>query len=205
MTDAAYPVTARTRVRRLPKRGVYDRDVVHAILDEALVCHIGTTVGGSPVVQPTLPWRIGEELFVHGSSKNGLFAALKDGTEACVTVTLLDGLVLARSAFHHSVNYRSVMVFGQARLVDDPAEKMAALKGMLDKFTPGRWDQMREPNATEMKATDVLAFPLVEVSAKLRSGPPVDDAEDYGLDIWAGVVPLSIVQGEPIPDPTKAP
>lgn len=200
-----YAVTDRTRVKRGPRRAVYDRAVVHAILDEGLVCHVGATVKGGPVVQPTLPWRVGEEVFIHGSSKNGLFAALKDGAEACVTVTLLDGLVLARSAFHHSVNYRSVMVFGKARLVDDEVEKMAVLKAMMDKFTPGRWDQIRAPDDSEMKATDVLAFSLSEVSAKVRTGPPVDDAEDYALDVWAGVVPLTLTAGEPVPDLATAP
>lgn len=201
---SSYPVTETTRVRRNPKRAVYDRDTVHAILDEALVCHVGAVVHGRPWVQPTLHWRMDDTLYVHGSSKNGLFAALIDGAEACVTVSLIDGLVLARSAFHHSVNYRSVAAFGRFHLVDDRAEAEAALAVMMDKLEPGRWAEVRLPNDQEMKATAVLALPLTEVSAKVRTGLPIDDAEDMDWPVWAGVVPLTLTRGEPVEDGGKA-
>lgn len=200
-----FPITPTTRVRRGAKRATYDRATVHAILDEALVCHVGAVVNGRPWVQPNLHWRIGDELFLHGSSKNGLINALLEGAEACVTVSLIDGLVLARSAFHHSVNYRSVAVFGRARHVTDAAEKMAALETMMEKFAPGRWPDIRPPSPQEFKATAVIALPLREVSAKVRAGGPVDDAEDYALPVWAGVVPLRTVRDTPIKDEATAP
>lgn len=201
---SSYPVTETTRLRRLPKRADYDRDTVHAILDEALLCHVGAIVRGRPWVQPNLHWRMGETLYLHGSSKNGLFAALMDGADACVTVTLIDGLVMARSAFHHSANYRSVAAFGQFHRVDDRSEAEAALAVMMDKLEPGRWAEVRLPTEQEMKATAVLALPLTEVSAKVRTGPPVDDAEDMDWPVWAGVVPLSLVRGTPVKDEGKA-
>jgi len=200
-----YPVTATTRVKRLAKRGSYDRAVVHAILDEASLCHVAVTVEGRPRVLPTLHWRMGERLFIHGNSKNGLFQAMRDGAEAAVAVTLMDGWVLARSAFHHSVNYRSVMAVGKFVEITDPEEQMAAYQAMIDKIHPGRWDQVRWPNEIELKQTAVMAMELVEVSAKVRAGPPVDDAEDYNLPVWAGVVPLSLERGQPIDDPTPSP
>ena len=204
MSDA-YTVTETTRVKRLAKRGTYDRAVVHAILDEAPLCHVALLAEGRPRLLPTLHWRIGERLFIHGNSKNGLFQAMRAGAEAAVAVTLIDGWVLARSAFHHSANYRSVMAVGRFHEVTDPAELDAAYEAMMNKIHPGRWAEVRWPNAVEMKQTAMMAMDLVEVSAKIRSGPPVDDAEDYALPVWAGVVPLTLARGEPIPDPTPKP
>lgn len=194
------PITETTRGRRLANRVSHERTTVHAILDEGLVCHVGAVVNGRPWVQPTLHWRVGEDLFIHGHAGNGLYAALLAGAEACATVSLIDGLVLARSAFHHSVNFRSVAVFGTVRNVTDPAEKTAALEAMMDKLAPGRWPDVRAPSASELKATAVLALPITEASAKVRQGPPKDDAEDYALPVWAGVVPLSLTRGEVIED-----
>ena len=201
----AYPVTETTRVKRLPKRAAYDHETVHAILDEAKVCHVALTVDGRPRVLPTLHWRTGQRLFIHGARKNGLFQALRDGAEASVAVTLIDGWVLARSAFHHSVNYRSVMAVGRFHEITDPEEQLAAYRAMMDKIHPGRWDQVRRPNEIELKQTAVMAMDLAEISAKVRVGPPVDDAEDYDLPVWAGVIPLRIEAGEPLPDPTPRP
>ncbi|HYD32608.1 MAG TPA: pyridoxamine 5'-phosphate oxidase family protein [Azospirillaceae bacterium] len=200
----AYSPTPRTQLKRLPTRGSHDRAVVHAILDEAPLCHVGFVRGGSPVVIPTTHWRMGEELFIHMANKSHMMRELLDGAEACVTVSLIDGWVLARSAFHHSVNYRSVVVFGRPRLVTDAAEKRAAFDALIEKIAPGRSAEVRPPNEVEMRATAVLAFPLDEVSAKTRSGPPKDDAEDMTVPVWAGVVPLSLAAGTPIPDETAA-
>ncbi len=200
-----YPVTATTRVKRLAKRGSYDRAVVHAILDEASLCHVAVTVEGRPRVLPTLHWRMGERLFIHGNSKNGLFQAMRGGAEAAVAVTLMDGWVLARSAFHHSANYRSVMAVGHFQEVTDADDLMAAYQAMMEKIHAGRWEQVRWPNAVELKQTAMMAMDLVEVSAKVRTGPPVDDAEDYALPVWAGVMPLEVRPGQPIPDPTPRP
>jgi hypothetical protein len=186
-------------VRRLPKRGHYDRETIHAILDEALICHVGFVVDGSPVVIPTIHWREGDTLYVHGSSASRMLRSLKEGVDACVTVTLLDGLVLARSAFHHSMNYRSVVVFGKAREVDGE-EKLRALDSLVEHVMRGRSRDVRPPNEIELRATTVLALPLDEASAKIRTGPPVDDDEDYALPIWAGVVPMKLTRGEPIAD-----
>lgn len=197
-----YSVTPKTRLRRLPKRGVFDKETVHSIIDEAYVCHVGARLADRQMVQPTIHWRDADTLYIHGSSKNGLLAALESGAEACVTITHFDGLVLARSAFHHSVNYRSAMIFGQARKVTDEAEKMAALERLIERIAPGRWNEVRQPNVQELKATTVLAFAITEVSAKVRTGPPVDDAEDYPLPVWAGVVPFNLRAGEPIADTT---
>ncbi len=202
MMSTAYDVTGTTRVKRLAKRGAYDHETVHAILDEAALCHVSLVVDGRPRVLPTLHWRSGNRLYIHGNSKNGLFKAMRDGAEAAVAVTLMDGWVLARSAFHHSVNYRSVMAVGHFEEVTDPEELMAAYQAMMDKIHPGRWDEVRWPNEIELKQTAVMAMELVEVSAKLRTGPPVDDAADYDLPVWAGVVPLKVESGEPIKDAT---
>lgn len=196
---ATIPVTGRTQVRRLPKRGHYDRETIHAILDEALICHVGFVVDGSPVVIPTIHWREADTLYVHGSSASRMLRSLKGGVEACVTVTLLDGLVLARSAFHHSMNYRSVVVFGKAREVDGD-EKLRALDSLVEHVMPGRSRDVRPPNETELRATTVLALPLEEASAKIRTGGPVDDDEDYALPVWAGVVPMRLTRGEPLAD-----
>jgi uncharacterized protein len=202
---AAGTRSARTRVRRLPKRGVYERAVIEAILDEGLVCHVGFIDGGHPVVIPTLYARVGAVVYIHGSAASRMMRTLEDGADVCLTVTLLDGLVLARSAFHHSANYRSVVVFGRARLVAGRAEKLAALEAFAEQVAPGRWGDVRPPNARELKATTVLALPLSEASAKVRSGPPSDDKEDYARDVWAGVIPLRLVAGAPEPDPRLPP
>jgi len=198
--EAPFPSTERTRVRRLPQRGSHERAVVHEILDAALVCHVGFVVDGQPFVIPTLHARVGDRVILHGSSKSRMLGALACGGDVCLTVTLLDGLVLARSAFHHSVNYRSVVVFGHARAVESDAEKTAALRAFTERVHPGRWDLVREPNAAELKATLVLALPLEEAVAKVRTGPPLDDDEDLSWPVWAGVVPLATVAGEPRPD-----
>ena len=200
-----YQKTKRTTLVRGHKRGTYDRETVHAILDEAILAHVGTIIDGAARVQPTCIWRDGETVYIHGSVRNGLFQALVGGEEACITVSLLDGLVMARSAMHHSVNYRSVMAYGKARVVEEEDEKMKALEQLIEKISPGRWAQVREPNEIEMKVTMVLAFELNEVSAKVRDGGPSDDKEDYDLDHWAGVVPLKTVKGTPIDDPLLSP
>jgi nitroimidazol reductase NimA-like FMN-containing flavoprotein (pyridoxamine 5'-phosphate oxidase superfamily) len=192
--------TERTQVKRLPKRGAYDRETVFKILDEAFVCHVGFVVEGQPFVIPTNFGRSGETLYLHGSAASRMLRALSQGIPVCVTVTLTDGLVLARSAFHHSVNYRSVVVLGTARLVEDPAEKMEALRLFTEHIMKGRWGDIRWPSEHEMKGTTVLALPLEEVSAKVRTGGPIDDEEDYSLPVWAGVLPLPVVPAEPIAD-----
>ena len=193
------------RVRRLPKRAAYDRATIDPILDEALVCHLGFVHNGQPYVIPTLHARLDDRLYVHGSSASRMLGALGSGVPACVTVTLIDGLVLARSAFHHSVNYRSVVLLGTARAVTDPDEKFKALHAFTEHMVPGRWAEVREPTPQELKATSVLYLPLAEVSAKLRSGPPVDDEPDYALGVWAGVLPLSLQPASPQADPLLRP
>ncbi len=193
--------TERTQVKRLPDRGKYDSETVHAILDAAFVCHVGFVVGEQPYVIPTNFGRVNDTLYLHGSAASRMLKTLTGGIPVCVTVTLVDGLVLARSAFHHSVNYRSVVILGRATLVEKPEEKMNALHAFTEHVMRGRWKDIRPPSDLELKATTVLALPLAEVSAKVRTGPPKDDAEDYALPIWAGVLPLPIVPGAPIPDP----
>ncbi|SOX53640.1 pyridoxamine 5'-phosphate oxidase family protein [Mycobacterium ahvazicum] len=201
-----YRATSRTTPTRYRERARYDRDTVHRILDEALICHLGYLNAGRPVVLPTTHARLDETLYLHGSTGSRPMRGAGAGLPVCVTVTLVDGLVLARSALHHSLVYRSVMVLGDARLVDDPAEKSRALAGLLDHIAPGRAADCRAPNAKELEATAVLALDLVEVSAKVRDGGPVDEPQDYALPHWAGVVPLSMTAGAPIPaddlDPT---
>lgn len=192
--------TERTTLKRLPKRGEYDREGVYAILDEAFICHVGFVVDGRPVVIPTGYGRMGDVLYIHGSAASRMLRTLSEGIDVCVTVTLIDGLVLARSAFHHSFNYRSVVVFGRARVVTDTDEKMAALRAFTEHVIARRWDDVREPNESELKATLVLALPLVEASAKIRTGPPIDDEEDHALEVWAGVLPLRLATGEPVDD-----
>jgi nitroimidazol reductase NimA-like FMN-containing flavoprotein (pyridoxamine 5'-phosphate oxidase superfamily) len=191
----------RSRVRRAPARADYDRATIDAILDEALVAHLGFVVEGQPFVIPTLHARVGDEILVHGSAASRMVTLLGAGLPACLTVTLIDGLVLARSAFHHSMNYRSVVVLGTARFVEGPEERAGALAAFTEKLLPGRWDEVRPPSRQELKGTRVLALPLDEASAKLRTGGPVDDAEDYELDAWAGVVPLRVTPGAAEPDP----
>jgi nitroimidazol reductase NimA-like FMN-containing flavoprotein (pyridoxamine 5'-phosphate oxidase superfamily) len=195
--------TARTRVRRLPKRGHYDRATVHAVLDAGVLCHVGYVIDGQPHVTPTCHWRHGDRLYWHGSSASRMLRHLKQGVPACVTVTHLDGFVLARSGFHHSVNYRSVMAFGSAQLVPDAA-KLEALEHFVERLFPGRWDELRPPTAQEVKATTVVWMDLDEVSAKIRTGPPVDDEEDYDVPVWAGVLPVASMPGAPEPDPRLA-
>jgi nitroimidazol reductase NimA-like FMN-containing flavoprotein (pyridoxamine 5'-phosphate oxidase superfamily) len=192
--------TDRTRVKRLPNRGAYDRDTIYAILDAGFICHVGYVMDGQPYVIPTGYARIGDDLYIHGSSASRMLRNLAQGVDVCVTVTLVDGLVLARSAFHHSINYRSVVVLGKATLVEDAAEKDKALEAFTEHIIPGRWPEIRWPSELELKATSVLKLPIEEASAKVRVGDPKDDEEDYAMDIWAGVLPLSITPSEPIPD-----
>ncbi len=195
-----YAPTERTQLKRLPKRASYDEAQIHAILDEGFLCHVGFVLDGQPYVIPTGYARSGEKLYIHGSAASRMLRTLAQGIDVCVTVTLLDGLVLARSAFHHSMNYRSVVVLGEAQLVTDPEEKWAALRCFTNHVVAGRWEEVRQPTEQEMKATTVLVLPLNEVSAKIRTGPPIDDEEDYSLPVWAGVVPLKPQFGEPLPD-----
>ena len=192
--------TKRTRLRRLPKRGSFDRDMVYSILDEAFICHIGFTVDGQPYVIPTAFGRIEDDLYIHGSSASRMLRTLSGGVDMCFTTTLVDGLVIARSAFHHSINYRSVVVLGKATLVDDLDEKNRALEAVTNHIVPGRWADVRWPNELELKATSVLKLPIDEASAKIRTGPPIDDDEDYELDVWAGVLPLKLSTGAPLDD-----
>lgn len=199
------PPTDRTTVRRLPARGSHDRALIYSILDAAPACHVGFVVDGRPFVIPTLHVRVGDRLYVHGSPGSRMLRAMAGGAEVCVSVTLIDGLVLARSAFHHSMNYRSAVVFGVAAPVDDPDERARVLQALSEHLVPGRWRDVRGPAPGELKATTVLGLPIVEASAKVRTGPPIDDEEDYALPAWAGVVPLSIRAGEPIPCPRLAP
>ncbi|WP_370152893.1 pyridoxamine 5'-phosphate oxidase family protein [Ferrovibrio sp.] len=198
------PPSPRSRVRRVADRGHYDAATLHAILDAAHVCHVGFVQDGQPVVIPTACWREGDHLYIHGSTKSRMAMALAEGIPACVTVTLLDGLVLARSAFHHSMNYRSVVAFGRFEKLDDAA-KLAALEAFTEHLAPGRWAEIRGPNRQEFKATMVLRLPLTEASAKIRRGPPKDDAEDMALPVWAGVLPFAAGFGRPEPDPLLAP
>jgi nitroimidazol reductase NimA-like FMN-containing flavoprotein (pyridoxamine 5'-phosphate oxidase superfamily) len=193
--------TARTTLKRLPKRGSFERETVYGILDEGFVCHVGFVVDGQPFVIPTAYGRAGDVLYIHGARASRMQKALAAGADLCVTVTLVDGLVLARSAFHHSINYRSVVVFGRARVVESEAEKNAALQAFTEHLMPGRWDDVRWPNAQELAATTVLAIQLSEASAKVRTGPPIDDEEDYALPMWAGVLPLGVVSGTAEADP----
>jgi nitroimidazol reductase NimA-like FMN-containing flavoprotein (pyridoxamine 5'-phosphate oxidase superfamily) len=193
--------TPRTTLKRLPKRGVFDREAVYQILDEAFICHVGFVVEGQPFVLPTGYARIADTLYIHGSAASRMLRSLVEGIDICVTVTLLDGLVLARSAFHHSINYRSVVIFGRARMVESNEEKMTALEAFTEHVVPGRWAEVRWPNEQELKATLVLALPLAEVSAKVRTGPPLDDEEDMNLPVWAGVVPLHLAASVPVTAP----
>ena len=205
MEPRSAPPSGRTRVRRESERGRYDRPTIDAILDEALFCHVGFVDDEQPFVIPTLHARIGDELLVHGSSASRMLRTVGDGASMCVTVTLLDGLVMARSAFNHSVNYRSVVVLGRPRTIEDLDERLRALEAFTEKIVPGRWAEIRHPSDMELKATRVLSLPLDEASAKIRSGPPYDDHDDLDRAVWAGVLPLETTPGTPWPDPALAP
>jgi len=196
--------TPRTQVRRLSERGHYDSETIYQILDEGFVCHIGFVVDGQPFVIPTGYARIGDAIYIHGSTASRMLRTLAGGVQVCVTVTLVDGLVLARSAFHHSMNYRSVVILGRAEAVEDLDEKKRALEAFTEHIVPGRWSTLRPVRDAELKQTTVLRLPLVEVSAKVRTGAPKDDAEDYELPIWAGVLPLRLTPDEFVPDPKLA-
>jgi nitroimidazol reductase NimA-like FMN-containing flavoprotein (pyridoxamine 5'-phosphate oxidase superfamily) len=193
-------VTDRTRLRRLPARGVFDREAIHRILDEGFVCHVAFVVDGQPYAMPTGYARVGDALYIHGSAASRMVRTLSAGLDVCVTVTLIDGFVLARSAFHHSMNYRSVVVLGTATLVQDPAAKAEALRAFTNHIVRDRWDELRPMTDQELKGTSVLALPIEEASAKIRTGPPIDDEEDYTWPVWAGVVPVAPVCGTPIAD-----
>ena len=199
------PPTPRTTVKRLPARGVYDRESIYAILDEALVCHVGFVDEGQPFVIPTIHARDGDRLVLHGSRRSRMLIRLGEGVPACITVTLLDGLVLARSAFHHSMNYRSVVVLGRATEIGDRGAKRAALRQLVERIVPGRSSDSRGPSDAELDATGVVAFPLDEMSAKVRTGPPKDEETDYELPHWAGVIPLALTPGNPLSDPRLRP
>lgn len=190
----------RTKVKRLPDRGKYDRKTIYATLEEAFICHVGFVIDGQPYVIPTGFARIEDDLYIHGSSASRMLRNLSQRIDVCVTVTLMDGLVLARSAFHHSINYRSVVILGKAELVEDAGEKNEALQAFTEHVIPGRWADVRWPTELELKATSVLKLPIEEASAKIRTGGPKDDEEDYAMDIWAGVLPLSLKPGTPIDD-----
>lgn len=197
--------TPKIKVKRAPKRGHYDFETVANILDEGLVCHIGFVVDNQPCVIPTAYGRVDDKVYIHGAPASRLLKSLSTGIDVCLTVTLLDGLVLARSVYHHSMNYRSVVLFGTAQAVVEPAEKMAALKAFTEHVMQGRWDDVRSPNPAELAATSVLSLPITEASAKIRTGPPTDDAADYGLPVWAGVLPFAPVPGIPLADPQLPP
>jgi uncharacterized protein len=196
---AEYEQTERTRVYRKPGRGSYDRELVHSILDEALVCHVGFVQDGQPYVTPTIHAREGETLYLHGANANRTLKTLAGGTQCCLTATLVDELVLARSAQHHSMNYRSVMVLGTAREVTDPEEKQRGLRAVIEHIAPGRSDEIRGPNETELRSTTVLAMEIEEASAKVRTGEPADDEEDLELPYWAGRLPLELAAADPVP------
>jgi nitroimidazol reductase NimA-like FMN-containing flavoprotein (pyridoxamine 5'-phosphate oxidase superfamily) len=199
MSETQMP-SARTRVVREADRAVYDREAVYRILDEGFLCHAGFVVDGQPFVIPTSYGRKEASLYIHGSAASRMLRQMKDGVPVCITVTLLEGLVLARSIFNHSMNYRSVVVLGKATLVDEPGEKLEALRILSEHILPGRWADSRQPNERELKATSVLRIPIEEFSAKVRQGPAIDDEEDYSFPTWAGVVPLEMVAGKPIDD-----
>jgi uncharacterized protein len=195
-----YTPTPRTLLVREADRAVYDREAAYRILDEGFLCHVGFVTDGQPFVIPTSYGRKDDCLFIHGSAASRMLRQVKEGVPVCITVTLLDGLVLARSIFNHSMNYRSVVVLGKATLIDDPAEKIEALRLLSEHIIPGRWADSRQPNERELKATSILRVPIEEFSAKVRKGPVVDDEEDYSFPTWAGVVPLDVVAGKPIAD-----
>jgi len=199
MSDSVAP-TERTRVIREPQRAIYDRAAIYAILDEAFICHVGFTADSQTYVIPTMFARVNDSIYFHGSAASRMLRNLSNGLSVCLAVTLADGLVLARSVFNHSMNYRSVVALGTAQLIGDSTEKLIALHAFTEKTLPGRWNDARQPNEKELKATSILKLPLTEVSAKVRTGPVEDDADDYALKVWAGIVPLRLVAGTPIRD-----
>jgi nitroimidazol reductase NimA-like FMN-containing flavoprotein (pyridoxamine 5'-phosphate oxidase superfamily) len=199
MNEIIHP-TEKTKLKRIPKRGVFEREEIYKILDEAFICHVGFVANDQPFVIPTSFARIDDRLMIHGSAASRMMRVLSEEIDVCVTVTLIDGLVLARSAFHHSMNYRSVVVFGKAKVVSDEQEKYEALKAFTEHIVPDRWSEIRPPTKNELKGTTVLSLPLTEASAKIRTGNPVDDEEDYNLDVWAGVLPLNLTTSAPIDD-----
>lgn len=205
MSDTSFTPTDRTQVRRMPKRGHYDRETVHAILDAGAIAHVGYVIDGQPYVTPTAYWRKGDRIYWHGSSASRMLRTIDAGSPVCVTVSHIDGFVLARSAFHHSVNYRSVMAFGTAHKLTDEAELMDALRDFTERLFPGRWEALRPVQPQELKATTVLAMDLTEAVAKVRTGMPIDDDEDYALPIWAGVLPVETRVLAPISDPKNLP
>ena len=194
------PQTSRTTLKRLPSRGSHERETINQILDEGFICHVGFVIDGQPFVIPTGYARAGDQLLIHGSQASRMLRALKEGLDVCVTVTLIDGLVLARSAFHHSMNYRSVVIFGHAKLLEDREEKLAALYALSEHMIPGRWKDARAPSDPELQQTTVLALAIDESSAKIRTGGPIDDEEDYAMNVWAGVLPLQLTTLDPIAD-----
>ncbi len=205
MDDTSFTPTTHTQVRRMPKRGHYDRATVHAILDAGAIAHVGYVIDGQPYVTPTAYWRSGDRIYWHGSSASRMLRTIDAGSPVCVTVAHIDGFVLARSAFHHSVNYRSVMAFGTAHKLTDETEVTEALRDFTERLYPGRWDALRPVQPQEIKATTVLVMDLTEAVAKVRTGMPVDDDEDYALPIWAGVLPVHTTVAAPIDDPRNLP
>ena len=195
------PRTPRTTLKRLPKRGSHERETINQILDAGFICHVGFVIEGQPFVIPTGYARVGDRLIIHGSQASRMLRALKTGIDACVNVTLIDGLVLARSAFHHSMNYRSVVILGRATLIDEREEKLEALFALSEHMIPGRWQEVRKPSEAELQQTTVLSMPIEEASAKIRTGPPLDDEEDYAMEVWAGVLPMKMATTEPLADP----
>jgi nitroimidazol reductase NimA-like FMN-containing flavoprotein (pyridoxamine 5'-phosphate oxidase superfamily) len=205
MSQSSLRRTDLSRVKRLPRRGHYDFDTVAAILDTGFLCHIGYVIDGAPLVTPTAYWREGRRVYWHGSHASRMLNAEKGGAPVCLTVSHVDGLVMARSAFHHSINYRSVMLFGRAHAVEDDEHKLAAMRAFVERMYPGRWDTLRPVTKKELKATMALWMDIDEGSAKVRTGPPIDDTPDYALPIWAGVIPVRAVAGKPVDDPQLTP
>ena len=204
MTDT-FPKTARNKVKRMPERGHYDAATIYPIIDAALICHVGFAIDDQPYIIPTLHARQGDTILLHGAKGSRLLRHIQSGGEVCITITLLDGIVLARSVFHHSINYRSAVLFGTGAVIADEQARLQALEAFTERLIPGRWQDARQPNAHELRQTTVVAVPIASASAKLRSGPPGDEAEDYDLPVWAGVLPLQQIVGTPLADPQLKP
>jgi nitroimidazol reductase NimA-like FMN-containing flavoprotein (pyridoxamine 5'-phosphate oxidase superfamily) len=204
VTDT-FAKTARNKVKRLPERGHYDAATIYPIIDAALICHVGFAIDGQPFVIPTLHARQGDTILLHGAKGSRMLRHIQSGGEVCITVTLVDGIVLARSVFHHSINYRSAVLFGTGALIEGEQARLQAMEAFTERLIPGRWQDARQPNALELKQTTIVAVPIASASAKLRSGPPGDEAEDYDLPVWAGVLPLQHIAGAPRPDPQLKP